>query len=98
MFPKDVDSGKRFVYGHEIERSKGDIEMKDSTVVAYTGLGLIGLWLTIAAGWITHLVICIQAIIAGTSVSVGYAILLAAGALIPLLGAVHGIGSWFGAW
>ena len=72
--------------------------MRDSTAVASTGLGLIGLWLTILAGWITHIVICIQAIVAGTAVSVNYALLLAAGAFIPPLGAVHGIGSWFGAW
>jgi hypothetical protein len=47
----------------------------------------IGLPVTLVAGWITHIVVCIQD---------ESWVLLLAGALAFPIGIVHGIGSWFG--
>lgn len=41
------------------------------------------------AGWVTHIVVCIQN---------EQWVLLIAGALAFPIGIVHGIGAWFGAW
>ncbi len=56
-------------------------------VVLLLSLGTI---LAVIASWITHVVVCIQTM-TGASIA-----LLFAGILIPPIGWVHGIGSWFG--
>ncbi|MBK1667105.1 hypothetical protein CKO28_03480 [Rhodovibrio sodomensis] len=50
------------------------------------------------AGWITHLIVAIQVLTSSTDLAttVGYAVLLVIGIVIPPIGAVHGIGVWFG--
>lgn len=52
-------------------------------------LAMITLALTVFSGWLTHIVICLQ------SGSWGF---LIAGAILPPIGVIHGIGYWFGAW
>ena len=53
--------------------------------------GILGfsLILTLVAGWVTHVIICIQA---------STWILLLTGAIVAPVGVIHGIGHWFGAW
>jgi len=57
------------------------------------GLTIFCSWLIAAivcvAGWVTHVVTCIQN---------ETWILLVVGALVAPVGAIHGIGVWFGAW
>lgn len=48
---------------------------------------LVGL--TALAGWITHIVVCLSDGLWG---------FLIAGALLPPIGVIHGVGLWFGAW
>ena len=50
-------------------------------------LGLIALILTAVAGWFTHIISCLIT---------GKYMLLIAGALVPPVGVIHGIGLWFG--
>jgi hypothetical protein len=52
-------------------------------------LGYTALILTMIAGWITHVVVCIQ------NEQIGF---LIAGAVAAPVGAIHGIGLWFGWW
>ena len=57
------------------------------------GLGLVATGLvtslTVFAGWVTHIIVCIQN---------EQWVLLIAGALAFPIGVVHGIGQWFGIW
>ena len=53
------------------------------------GLGIVGLWLAAFAGWLTHVIVCIQA---------SNWVLLIIGAIFAPIGIVHGIGQWFGLW
>ena len=46
------------------------------------------MWLVAIAGWITHIVVCIQE---------EMWLLLVAGAIAAPVGIIHGIGTWFGA-
>jgi hypothetical protein len=50
------------------------------------------------AGWITHLIVAIQVLTSSTDLAttVGYAVLLVIGIVIPPIGALHGVGVWFG--
>jgi hypothetical protein len=50
------------------------------------------------AGWVTHLIVAIQVLTSSTELAatVGYAVLLVLGIVIPPIGALHGIGIWFG--
>lgn len=52
------------------------------------GVAAIGFALTMAAAWITHVVVCIKA---------SAWILLAFGCIVAPVGIIHGIGVWFGA-
>ena len=54
-----------------------------------TYLVFFAIWLVFAAGWITHVIVCIKA---------SAWLLLIAGAIIAPVGVIHGIGNWFGAW
>ena len=54
----------------------------------WTAITVIAFLLTCAAGWATHVIVCIQT---------GSWLLLIAGALAFPVGIVHGIGIWFGA-
>lgn len=68
---------------------------------AIAGITAIGAFiLTSLAAWFTHIIVAISALTASpaASVSVGYGALLVLGVIFPPLGAVHGIGVWFGAW
>jgi len=60
------------------------------TVVAGIGVAI--------AGWVTHLVVAIQVLTSSTELATtfGYAVLLVIGIVIPPIGALHGIGVWFG--
>ncbi len=44
--------------------------------------------LTLIAGWVTHIIVCIQ--------TAAWALLIAGAIMFPI-GIVHGIGIWFGA-
>jgi len=61
------------------------IEMLPEAVV----YSLAGISVTACAGWITHIIVCIQ--------DERY-VLLVAGAIAAPIGAIHGIGCWFGWW
>lgn len=63
-----------------------------SAAVVVMGIGLA------VAGWITHLVVAIQVLTSSTDLAttVGYAVLLVVGIVLPPIGALHGIGIWFG--
>lgn len=52
-------------------------------------LTLIAVWLSAAAAWITHVVVCIKA---------SAWILLAFGCIVAPVGVVHGVGVWLGVW
>jgi hypothetical protein len=59
--------------------------------MSYEGLGFfsgLALTLTLIAGWVTHVIVCIQT---------ASWVLLIAGAIAFPIGIVHGIGIWFGA-
>ena len=49
----------------------------------------VGVGLMAVAGWLTHVVVCIQ------TESWGF---LIAGAIAAPVAVVHGVGLWFGAW
>lgn len=51
-------------------------------------IGLFALWASVAAAWITHVVVTIKA---------SAWVLLAFGCIVPPVGIIHGIGLWFGA-
>jgi hypothetical protein len=51
-------------------------------------LAMVVLWVTALAGWVNHIIICIKA---------SSWILLAFGVIVPPIGVIHGVGSWFGA-
>ena len=54
------------------------------------GFGILALFsflITLFAGWITHVVVCIQS---------GQWILLVVGAFVVPVGVIHGVGTWFG--
>ena len=59
---------------------------------------LFAVFLTGTAAWITHVVVCLKVLFSGASVSIGYAMLLALGAIVPPIGAIHGVGVWMGIW
>lgn len=63
------------------------------------GFGFIALLIISSiAAWVTHIIVAIGALVGGTSVSIGYGILLAVGVFMPPVGVIHGWGVWFGAW
>lgn len=66
--------------------------MKDSTLFNL-GISWIIFWvilfLTSMAGWITHVINCIQ--------NEAWLFLIA-GAIAAPIGVIHGVGIWFGAW
>lgn len=56
----------------------------------FAGLGILtilGLWLTAAAAWITHVIVCIKA---------SAWVLLLFGCIVAPVGVIHGIGFWLG--
>ena len=57
-----------------------------------TGIGVA------IAGWMTHIIVAIQVLTSSTDLAttVGYAVLLVIGIVIPPIGALHGVGVWFG--
>lgn len=57
-----------------------------------TGFAVAGV-----AAYVTHVIVAVSALAGGTAVA-GYAVLLVLGLLVPPIGAVHGVGVWFGAW
>lgn len=55
-----------------------------------TGIAIaLTIGLTSFAAMVTHIIVCIKAASWG---------LLIAGAIMPPVGVIHGIGVWFGAW
>ena len=50
-------------------------------------MGLLAMLLVPISAWLTHIVSCLMA---------GAYVLLLAGALVPPVGVIHGIGIWFG--
>jgi hypothetical protein len=58
---------------------------------------IIGVGVAVA-GWFTHLIVAIQVLTSSgdLATTVGYAVLLVLGVVIPPIGALHGIGIWFG--
>jgi len=52
-------------------------------------VAIVALILTALAGWVTHVIVCIQA---------AQWILLAFGAIVVPIGVIHGWGCWFGWW
>jgi hypothetical protein len=52
-------------------------------------LAWITFCVTLVAGWLTHIIVCIQQ---------QEWLLLIAGAILAPIGTIHGIGHWFGAW
>jgi hypothetical protein len=52
-------------------------------------LVVLGIWASVIAAWLTHIVVCLKA------GSWGF---LIAGAIFAPIGVIHGIGCWFGAW
>lgn len=66
------------------------------------GVGALAVWIgvlfTCVAGWITHVIVTIGALVGSASVGFGYGALLALGVFVPPVGVIHGIGVWFGAW
>ena len=57
--------------------------------ILVTGVGVIALTATSFAGWITHIVVCLQS---------EQWLLLIGGAIAVPVGVIHGIGCWFGWW
>lgn len=51
-------------------------------------LTFIGLMLVVLAAWLTHVVVCLM--------QAKYLLLIAGGIIFPI-GAIHGVGVWFGA-
>lgn len=62
--------------------------MKDSAAIAFFGV-VLALGAAAVGGWITHIITCLS------DGSWGF---LIAGALLPPIGIIHGIGIWFGVW
>ena len=48
---------------------------------------VLALWLTCIAGWVTHVIVCIQ--------TAQWVLLIAGGLIVPV-GIIHGWGLWFG--
>jgi hypothetical protein len=69
-------------------RNRGTDPMKAASVIAAI-IAALSLAVALPAAWLTHVILCLQT---------GQWGFLIAGALIPPVAIVHGVGHWFGAW
>ncbi len=74
--------------------------MKNRTgeIAGFSGLVFfVSFIIMLFAAWITHIVVAIKYITSGIE-AVSYAVFLVAGAILPPVGVIHGIGIWFSIW
>jgi hypothetical protein len=64
------------------------------TAGAKLGLATIAIFLTVFAGWITHIVWVIKLLMNGEP-TMGHVALAVIGAIAPPVGAIHGVYLWF---
>jgi hypothetical protein len=68
----------------------------ESVAVGTVALSLSALWVAGVAGYITHVVWCIQMLIAGEPLQNSHLFLAGLGLFFPPAGAIHGVMIWFG--
>ncbi len=82
-----VKDGEKIIWTEDVSSYPIGLNDMEQTIVTGTIITGVAAFVTAIAAWITHVVVCIKT----TSW-----ILLVFGIIVPPIGLIHGVGSWFG--